>query len=363
MSNISHLTPKELFSYPGQTEESGSNGKKRYYCPLHGGDHQHSLEVDPETGHFTCFQCGAWGYIKGYVPMNDHNSVTSYIRPPRSPTTATDQPAYPEGFLEEALNKYQHALPGSIGEEYLKLRGISLETAQKYGIGYSPHNSWVGRKSWASNIQRRGRIVFPHTDIQGSIINLYGRALGKDEFLAKGDRHDHGKGPKCIFNAGALLKDVVYVTEGAFDAISLLSAGYDSCAIFGLNGMRWDWCNASKVVLCLDFDAAGQAAMKKLAFKGWLYGKKVFFVPKELSHDCKDFNELWRIHGAIDLGDWIEQKNSPVGDKILLQEKFILNSNYIEESNEQKFQKDFSVVTIDACNLSHDITVNGIQIF
>ena len=38
--------------------------KLRAFCPFHGSDHQRSLEVNRETGHFHCFSCNAWGYLE-----------------------------------------------------------------------------------------------------------------------------------------------------------------------------------------------------------------------------------------------------------------------------------------------------------
>ena len=41
--------------------ESGAAIRAR--CPFHGSDHQRSLRVKCETGHFKCHACGAWGYL------------------------------------------------------------------------------------------------------------------------------------------------------------------------------------------------------------------------------------------------------------------------------------------------------------
>src|SRR6478609_761420 len=36
----------------------------RAFCPFHGSDHQRSLRVNGDSGHFNCFACGAWGYTE-----------------------------------------------------------------------------------------------------------------------------------------------------------------------------------------------------------------------------------------------------------------------------------------------------------
>src|SRR5712692_4487550 len=40
-------------------ESGGGGGRLRAYCPIHGGDHQRSLSIDPETGWGFCHCCHA----------------------------------------------------------------------------------------------------------------------------------------------------------------------------------------------------------------------------------------------------------------------------------------------------------------
>src|SRR5258708_40109126 len=40
-------------------ESGGGGGRLRAYCPIHGGDHQRSLSIDPETGWGFCHLCNA----------------------------------------------------------------------------------------------------------------------------------------------------------------------------------------------------------------------------------------------------------------------------------------------------------------
>src|SRR6266851_5253247 len=50
------LSPGDL----GDAVESrGGGGRLRAYCPIHGGDHQRSLSIDPETGWGFCHCCHA----------------------------------------------------------------------------------------------------------------------------------------------------------------------------------------------------------------------------------------------------------------------------------------------------------------
>ena len=150
---------------------------------------------------------------------------------PRAPA-----PARPD--LAQQLAAFQAALPGSRGEAYLQQRGIPLALALQHGVGYAAPGTWPH----ASRDWRGGRVVFPHTTPDGSVVNLYGRAVGTAEQVPKAKRHDHLPGAKGYFNAAALHlgEGALWVCEGAFDALALLAAGISRVvAIFGVQGWRW----------------------------------------------------------------------------------------------------------------------------
>jgi DNA primase len=93
---------------------------------------------------------------------------------PREPV-----PARPD--LAQQLAAFQTALPGSRGETYLQQRGIPLVLAQQYGVGYAAPGTWPhAARDW-----RAGRVVFPHTTLDGRLVNLYGRAVGTAEQVPK----------------------------------------------------------------------------------------------------------------------------------------------------------------------------------
>jgi hypothetical protein len=310
------LTQQEIESYQEQGSGKQSGKYLRYYCPIHGGDNQRSLSLDPETGRFQCFSCGAWGYLaekrqewrqanlsgSSWKADGYHNLAPSNQTPATSTYTfpkADDPPARPD--LVEPLQKFQEALPGGPGEKYLKQRGISLDLAQKYGLGYAAPGFWPNPKKYFKD----GCIVFPHTNTAGELVNLYGRAVDFDESLPKKYCHAHLEGPRGVFNAQALSKQKVFITEGSFDALSLLAAGYDACAIFGVNGLRWPWVKAQVVVFGFDQDGAGEG-WRDLAYQGTLLGKEVYFLPQETYANQKDLNAAWVATGKLDIGEWKE---------------------------------------------------------
>lgn len=306
MSGRVRLSLRELEAYRGQGSGKRAGKYLRFYCPIHGSDHQRSLSLDPETGHFRCFACGAWGYVEEKM-QERHGQQNALKTPLKGPAGRSNSPAMgksigagktavsgPSGALyganrpdlAEMLSAFQAALPGSWGEEYLRRRRIPLELARAYGVGYAPPGRWPHRRrDW-----KWGRLVFPHTNPAGEVVNLYGRAVGSDTKVPKDMRHDHLPGAKGVFNAQALAGDTVFICEGAFDALSLIAAGYkEACAIFGVTGLKWEWVRAKRIVFCLDRDAAGEE-WRELAWEGVLRGKEVYFLPERAYSGYKDLN-------------------------------------------------------------------------
>lgn len=285
------LTLAELRGYRNQ---GYSQRQERYYCCVHNSDHQRSLQLNHQTGRFQCHSCGAWGYVEElqapeYRRGNRGAGPTRIA--PKPPPPKPEPKSRPE--LAELLKEFQLALPGSCGEAYLKSRRIPLTLAQGFGCGYAAYGKWPGRQ-W-----RPGRLVFPHTNPAGDIINLYGRAVGN---APKGSKHDHLKGPKGNFNAPVLNGDEAYLCEGPFDALALIAAGYrNSCAIFGLNGLRWKWIKAKWLILCFDNDTCGQQHQREVAWEATLRGYEVYTLEEDAYQVHGDLAEAWAATGRLNL--------------------------------------------------------------
>jgi hypothetical protein len=316
----------------------GEGGRAlRAFCPFHGSDHQHSLKVNLATGHFRCFACGVWGYLAEARERWQAERMAERHRPPldrsqKEPVVMHNpvrdssmrrwgqrDPAPARADLDRLVQVYQEALPGSLGERYLHRRGIPLELALQYGVGYAAPGQWAHRsRDW-----KWGRVVFPHTTPDGQIVNLYGRAVGAHRKIPKDKRHDHLPGPKGYFNAVALRigEGPLFVCEGAFDALSLIAAGYPrTVAIFGVDGWRWAWVGkTSQLVFALDADAAGQQEWRTLAREGCLRGKEIAYLPPEAYGGSKDVNQAW-VAGLLAVESWpaepvmVDQANSFFSD-------------------------------------------------
>lgn len=307
------LTRQALEAYRNQGKGTRAGNRLRFYCPIHGGDNQRSLSLDPATGFFRCFSCGAKGQLKEkrdeWVEQQQL-LVAGGRRPvPAVVNTTWTPPPKPEPEprteLEEQLNKLQALLPGSPGARYLDARGIPLDLAQQYGLGYAPAGEWPhldnqGRpcRQWT-----HGRLVIPHRNPAGQLVNLYGRAVDLGEDKATRElRHDHLPGRRGNFNAPALQKPAVILCEGGFDALSLLAAGYPAVALFGLDGLRWNWVKARRVIFAFDADGPGRAGLNKQAQAAVLLGKAVYFLGAEAYQGHKDLNEAWAATRQLDLG-------------------------------------------------------------
>lgn len=301
----------------GSARPYAGGDKLRAYCPVHGGDHQRSLEVDLETGRFYCHNCDCWGYMdwareefrreRGLEQdgASTGNRRSSSRRPPvrRLPREAPKPPEPVREDLGELVTRFQKALPGSWGEKYLEYRGVPLELAREYGVGYAAPGEWPGR-SW-----KGGRLVAPHSRPDGTIVNLYGRAVAKGE-VQKQRKHDHLSGNKGYWNALELQEGSgpLYVAEGLLDALALIASGWErTVAIFSARDWRWHWLpdDVCQLVLAFDADDTGDEAREKLASEARLRGIEVAYLDADAYGGENDPAAAFAA-GTLVVGEWPE---------------------------------------------------------
>ncbi len=184
------------------------------------------------------------------------------------------------GNYESYYAECRERLP--MAAEYLASRGISMETAAAYGLGFDP------KADTAESGHPCPRLIIP---------------VNSGHYVAR--RTDGGqdckklnpKGSKPgIFNADVLKGDSteIFVTEGALDALSVIEAG---AAAVGLNSTA----NAGELVklleakpkaafiLCLDNDTAGQKTTETL--RQGLTRLNIPFAVADICGEAKDPNE------------------------------------------------------------------------
>jgi Toprim domain-containing protein len=95
------------------------------------------------------------------------------------------------------------------------------------------------------------------------------------------------------------------LVEGAFDRLTLLTAGLNMRQVVALVGttIQLDWFpqQVQSVMLALDTDEAGQEAARRLAERLAQTGVSVHVLPPLLDRFGKDWNERWRTLGLRSL--------------------------------------------------------------
>jgi DNA primase len=277
-------------------------------CPFH-EERTPSFYVVPEKGFYKCFGCGKSGSVFDFVMERqgmDFVEAVKYVaakagvevrevhgrRPEDDPNrslyeiTAFAQSWFRERFLDQES--------GAPARAYLEGRGIGLDVAERYGIGFAP-DEWRAFREAAvkhgfeedemlllgllkqSEKSRepydgfRGRIMFPIEGTSGKVIGFGGRIL-------EGDAPKYINSPETpIYQKGRNLyglswaknqirrEESALVVEGYMDVVSLAAGGFEhTIAPLGTAFTREQaellarYCK--KAYLLFDSDAAGLKA-------------------------------------------------------------------------------------------------------
>lgn len=205
----------------------------------------------------------------------------------QSPTEAIETPT----DYTEYYKRCRDNLSDPAAVEYLNSRGISLATAQAYFIGFDPQADPAGNPGGQGiNKHPCQRIIIPT-----SKAHYVGRRIdGQAEFAKINSKG----GSPGIFNLKALYaQDVqeVFVTEGAFDALSLLEIGQPAIAtnstenvdilLKRLENKR----TTATMIVCLDNDEKGKVRTEKLT-EG-LRRLNISYITADICGQYKDPNE------------------------------------------------------------------------
>ena len=290
--------------------------KKRgtFICPLcqngtgSDGDGMGISKKDPEGVHLKCFKCGFYGDIIELVKQSRHLGTDAEafaaVREDLGITIdGTDDPGIivhtvpaqepePERDFTEYFELMEAHLSGAEG--YLSSRGLSLDTARRFRLGYDMR--WIHPKvredqrkkgsDWLPPASRR--LIIPTSEH-----SYIARAIDpKDEYQKQ------KAGAVSLFNLEALYnaqKRPVFVTEGEIDAISIYEAGGLSCALGSANMTHKfldylkDHRTDNLILLALDNDEAGRKATADL--EEGLKNMGLSFKAVKIYGDSKDANE------------------------------------------------------------------------
>ena len=298
----------ELVGQSVNLKRAGENWKG--LCPFH-TEKTPSFTVNPKRGIFHCFGCGVGGDAFGFLMRQDRLAFPEAVRTlaqragvelPTQRTPETD------GKLESlrrimtaAAQFYTDTLwakDGAKARAYLEGRGVDLEVARRFGLGYAPegwnalvtHMAKAGvtdaevvsaglalaRQNAPGFYDRfRGRLLFPIRDLQARVVAFGGRALGVEEpkYLNSPETPLYVKGQMLyaldVAREGMRRKNRAVVVEGYLDCLMAHQHGFtETVAALGtaFTAAQLELLRryADEVVSVFDSDAAGQKATSRL---------------------------------------------------------------------------------------------------
>ena len=281
-------------------------------CPFH-GEKTGSFMVNEELQIYKCFGCGNGGDCYKFlmeVEGLDFPEALEKLAGKAGVKLAERKNENKDGKREllevhSLATEYYHYLltkhaAGKTARKYLADRGIGEKLIETFKIGYALPE-WDGLSSYLVEKKKyrpevlvaaglasagrgkifdrfRGRVMFPLFDISGRVVGFSGRIL--PEFV-KDEVAKYINSPEtAIYHKSKMLfgltvarnetkkKNRVVIVEGELDMISSFAAGVaETVAIKGsaLTEEMMDMLSrlTSNLVLALDADAAGEAAMKR----------------------------------------------------------------------------------------------------
>ena len=287
-----------------------NTSKSGFVCPVCGSgtgkNKTGALHLDTKTRRVICFACpegeglgkpgqdtlGAlrvlWGcseaevFARVGIQIDGFTSSSVRSMPMRSEPA---QPIRPAQDFSEYYARCRERLREPAAISYLQARGISVETAEAYNIGYDAESDA------ACSGHKARRIILPT-----SSAHYVARAI--DSSIPAAFQKLNVKGAKpSIFNLNAIYAgaDAVFVCEGHFDALSLLEIGAQAIALCSANNTDLllqalkNKRTESTLILCLDDDAAGKKATEKL--ENDLKRLNISYIIGDVTNGHKDANE------------------------------------------------------------------------
>ena len=327
-----------------------SGGNLWGLCPFH-SEKTPSFSVNPAKGIYKCFGCGKGGNAISFIMEIEHLNYPEAIRHlgalygveiPETTSSGNDISKDEKNrvydILKEAARFYYKSFNdpdiGKPAREYAAKRGLSKQTLDNFGIGYSPIawnalydylkgkgykdaellNSGIFKKSEKTDKPFdlfRGRLMFPIFDSFGKIIAFGGRALGdeKPKYINSPDSlvYDKRNHLYAMNFARKEQSKQLIVVEGYMDAIAMHVAGFkNTVAALGTsftdNQLKLCSRYAEEVVFFFDADNAGQNAALRAIKMMMEYLKKLTGINIRIKiakvPDGKDPDEFIKVNGA-----------------------------------------------------------------
>jgi len=176
---------------------------------------------------------------------------------------------------------------------YLKERGVSEETAKKFGVGFFP-----GKGSM------HGRIVIPIHNPKGELVAYAGRSIDGTEPRYKFPAGFHKS--LELYNVHRVREEVsVVLVEGFFDCMKVTQAGFPCSALMGstMSNAQEEIIREhfAHVVVVLDGDEAGRGASEGIVdrLRRAVFQVNVVNLPDGVQPDQLSIDELHRLIDSI----------------------------------------------------------------
>jgi DNA primase len=297
------------------TDLKRAGGQLMGLCPFH-DERSPSFSVDPTDKLYHCFGCGVAGDVFGFVMEKQGVGFTEAVeeladryavelqREQEDPQAEARRQRRQrlQQLLERAAGYYVNTLwesrEAGKAREYLAGRGLSEAALRDFGVGYAP-SAWdkilvagqragfrveemhavglVQRNQRGGEYDRfRSRIMFPIRDARGRTLGFGGRAMRDDQGAkyvntAETDFFHKSQILYGLDRARAAMARAnrAVVVEGYTDVIALHQAGVEGTVAVMGTAITPDQVKAlsgivGEVVLALDADEAGQAAMVRV---------------------------------------------------------------------------------------------------
>lgn len=239
MYRVQDIDLREVFQKYLDTPEILADGKKRYkcICPFH-EDKDPSMVLYDNTKEgrgwaYHCFVCGA------------HGSAPTAL-------TASHYCASEEDSIKLLEDDFHLVLPDKVVlADFCEYKGLDIE--------FCKANGW--------NDGSKG-IRIPFMDEAGTVTNIKVRTKYKGSPKYHFEVEGKSQTPYGLHWLPEYSKDVLYITEGETDCMTLRQAGYNAIGIGGANAFKDEYASIlkrfSKVVIVNDTDAAGQKLVESI---------------------------------------------------------------------------------------------------
>lgn len=294
-----------------------------YICPYpdcKSGTHKNgtgAVKVYADTNSWYCHSCGKGGdvitlyqAVKGLdfmealkelaqregitLSLSEHKEFKSGKKenPPISAINAAKKDEPPKDYTEYYEECFKR-IENPLAVEYLNKRGISIETAKRFKVGYDPEWKSPAALNNGKNPPASPRIILPTCNSHYVARDIRSNLNDTENKFKK-----MNEGKPALFNTGTLYTEgqCVFIVEGYIDALSFLEVGADAIALNStankeklieeLENKRTN----KTLILALDADKSGRAANEYL--RAELTRINIPFICIKIGDEGQDPNDI-----------------------------------------------------------------------